>query len=76
MVFFSRTENISEDEKYYKTITMLDDKTGMKDSIDHGNISPRKCKNFFLKVFVCSIVNGQISRLLLQLHYSWLCKTG
>ena len=46
---FYRAENISEDEKYYKTITGLDDKTGMKDSIDHGNISPRKCKNFSLK---------------------------
>ena len=49
---FYRTENIFEDEKYYKTITGLDDKTGMKDSIDHGNISPRKCKNFFFKVWI------------------------
>jgi len=39
---YARAENISEDEKYYKAITGLDDKTGMKDSIDHGNISPRK----------------------------------
>ena len=38
-----RLENIAEDEKYYKTISKLDDNSG-KETIEHGNVSPRKCE--------------------------------
>ena len=43
MIDFFRTENIAEDEKYYKSISGLHDRTG-EDVIEHGNSSPRKCK--------------------------------
>ena len=42
-MYFFRTENIAEDEKYYKSISGLQDRTG-QDEIEHGNSSPRKCK--------------------------------
>ena len=38
-----RTENIAEDERFYKAISGLDDKTG-QETIEHGNASPRKCE--------------------------------
>ena len=38
-----RTENIAEDERFYKTISGLDDQTG-QETIEHGNASPRKCE--------------------------------
>ena len=48
--FFFRTENIAEDEKYYKSVSGLNDRTG-QDVIEHGNSSPRKCK-FILALFL------------------------
>ena len=38
-----RTENIAEDERFYKAISGLDDQTG-QETIEHGNASPRKCE--------------------------------